>query len=127
MSEVNNCLSIVRDTSPRCPTYQVKIIAVELVGSRGQGTQLPDSDIDVVLLLELEGGDMDEMKQEFFSFGHKDFVKFNSTSKGRPVENTGGFAKKNEISAIHYTEESHHIVRNSSCVSIMLALQPVKQ
>ena len=76
MSEVNNCLSIVRDTSPRCPTYQVKIIAVELVGSRGQGTQLPDSDIDVVLLLELEGGDMDEMKQEFFSFGHKDFVKF---------------------------------------------------
>lgn len=63
----------------------------------------------------------------FRTHWHKDFVKFNSTSKGRPVENTGGFAKKNEISAIHYTEESHHIVRNSSCVSIMLALQPVKQ
>lgn len=58
---------------------------------------------------------------------HKDFVKFNSTGKGWPVESTGGFAKINEISAIHYTEESHHIVRNSSCVSIMLALQPVKQ
>jgi len=30
----------------------------------------------------------------FRTHWHKDFVKFNSTSKGRPVENTGGFAKK---------------------------------
>ena len=62
----NDRCQFVRDTSLPCPQYTVKVTRVELVGSRGQGTQLTDSDTDIVAIVRLEAsGHVQQMKEHF--------------------------------------------------------------
>lgn len=97
----NNKCRFVRDTSPPCPEYTVKITGVELVGSRGQGTQLLDSDIDVAALVILEGcKNVHEMKEHFLRFGHRDFATslFTCLCKTEAVEVSDTYPHQNRTS-----------------------------
>lgn len=97
----NNKCRFVRDTSPPCPEYTVKITGVELVGSRGQGTQLLDSDIDVVALVILEGcKNTHQMKEHFLSFGHRQFATslFTCLCQTEAVEVSDTYPHKNRTS-----------------------------
>ncbi|CAK9027771.1 unnamed protein product [Durusdinium trenchii] len=56
--------------------YEVHFVSIELVGSQGQMTQVPDSDLDAAAVLELVGsGNIADIKEEFFQHGHEELRK----------------------------------------------------
>lgn len=97
----NDRCQFVRDTSLPCPQYTVKVTRVELVGSRGQGTQLTDSDTDIVAIVRLEGsGHVQQMKEHFLSFGHRELCQslFECLRRAEGIEVLDTFPHKNRIS-----------------------------
>ena len=56
--------------------YEVHFVSIELVGSQGQMTQVPDSDLDAAAVLELLGsGSIQDITEEFFRHGHEELRK----------------------------------------------------
>ncbi|CAJ1332143.1 unnamed protein product [Effrenium voratum] len=54
------------------PPYEVHILSIELVGSQGQMTQVPGSDLDAVALLDFAfAKDFEAVKEDFMIHGHE--------------------------------------------------------